>query len=327
MEPLPAGSVTVALRCGDADLVRMVSEVVAWWGAQLIVRPPGAAPPPGDVHVDAVGEQGGAADAVSWAGAGAILVARSPVSGAIVLPQGADELADALAARLAAGQVRRVGVSGSRGGAGASITAALLARTAAAAGCPVALVDLVGGLEGVLALEDEPGPRWADLAVESAPYVGSQLAGVLPTWHGVRVLAVDARGGPVEPERPGLVEVVLGALAQSCRLLVIDLGRHATVRCDDVVVVTTAEAAAVSGLPAALQRAGSARRHLLVRHHPGIAVDAQEVAAVCGMPGALALPHSRTLTGDLARGLTPGDRGRARLTRAARRVGAELNLW
>lgn len=328
-----AEPIVVALRTADRGLAGHVAEVVAWWEGNLVVRPPGAPPPPADVHIDSVTEREpgdppwsrGRGIAVvgatgSAGSAGPVASAASAdgpgPSAAIRLPERAGDLADAIAAELAARTSRTVGVLSARGGAGGSVTAALLARALVDRGGSAALVDLSGGLEHLLALEDEPGPRWADLDDASAPFVGSQLAGLLPRWAQVPVLAPDGRGGV------SAVDAALAALRESVSVVVLDAGRRRpAVTCDSLLIVTTPEPAAVLGareLAAEALAAGLADVRLVLRRHPRVEADPREVADICGVPLAAVLPHARLLTSDLARGVAPGDRRRSRLVRAAR---------
>lgn len=319
-------SAVVALRSGDPEVVANVREVARWWEADLVVRPPGAPPPPAHVHVDSVRE--GSAAQPRWPMRGTIAVVRAPgdESHAIALPDGIGELADAVGRALSTRGGRRVGVVGACGGAGASVVAAMLARTAAAHRV-VTLLDLAGGLDSLLGIEDEPGPRWGDLRVEHAPYAGERLRAALPTWHGVALLAGDARGLPAATLATHVGDVV-GACSE---LTVCDLGRSPGLSCEDMVVVTTPEPGAVARAVVLVQRLGTATReataarvHLAVRGLPGVRIAAQDVARVCGVSEAIELPHMRRLPGDLARGVAPGDRPRAHLTRAVARLAYRL---
>lgn len=320
-----AEPVVVALRTADGRLAEQVGQVVAWWEGRLVVRPPGSPPPPADVHVDSplerergdppwARERG--IDVVGGGGAG------DGPPGAIALPDGADRLADAIASQLAAVGSRTIGVVAARGGAGASVTAALLARALVDDGRGAALVDLVGGLDHLLGLEEEPGPRWADLDAAAAPFVGRQLVDVLPRWGRVPVLAADARA------RVDAVPAVLTALREGCAAAVLDLGRaRPPVGCESVLVVTTPEPSAVLDarrLVAQALASGATTVRLLLRSLPGVAVDPGEVAEVCGVPSVDLLPYARLMTADLARGVTPGDRRRSRLVRVVRRLAREI---
>ncbi|PFG35158.1 septum site-determining protein Ssd [Sanguibacter antarcticus] len=120
-----------------------------------------------------------------------------------------------------------VGVIGARGGTGASVLAAAIARVAAAGGAQTALVDADltgGGLDVLLGIEDEGGLRWPDLHAARGEVGGDELAALLPAWRGARVLSADRR----RPE--GLVgdapADVVRALARAHEVVVVDLCRH-----------------------------------------------------------------------------------------------------
>lgn len=254
------GAAVVAVRSARPELLEHVQEVVTWFDAEILVRPPGSPPPPADVHID-VPDEGAPGDPPWFPGGGGIAVGTVERPGVLCLPGDAEELADAVAAVLAVAGGRTIGVVGARGGAGTSVVTALLARTAASSGRPCAIVDLAGGLDVLLGIEDEPGPRWGDLGLEAGPYPGARLAAVLPAWGRVRLLTADARGIPA----PSLVPSVTAALGEVASVVVCDLGRGEGVlpRCDAVVVVTTAEPTSVAGVARVLgslrDRAGADR--------------------------------------------------------------------
>lgn len=168
----------VALRSAEPALIGWVEELVKWWEAELVVRPPGTPPPPADLHLDSQPER--QEGDPSWEGG--IAVGLVPAPGAYHLPQDTEELARAIAAAMPRSTARRIGVVGARGGIGASVLAALLARTYAARGWRSSLLDLDCGLDRLLGLEAEPGPRWADLVTEAAPFLGEPLFAALPSW-------------------------------------------------------------------------------------------------------------------------------------------------
>src|SRR5690606_15920045 len=87
--------------------------------------------------------------------------------------------------------------SARRGGRGTSALAAVLARLAVDAGRTTALVDgdpAGGGLDILLGVEHDAGPRWSDLLTERGGFPPDRLMAALPAWHGVRVLSGDVRG-------------------------------------------------------------------------------------------------------------------------------------
>lgn len=334
----------VALRSDDPELAAAVGEVVEWLDGDLVVCPAGAAPVPAHVHLDDGAATRSVGVAPSW-GSGVVAVARGGVGdGGVVsdrsgpqgsadrpflLPGEAGELADAVTARAVSIASTTIGVVGVGGGAGASVTAALLARVVSDGGRSTGLVDLSGGLDVMLGIEDEPGPRWADLTVEAGPFPADTLVAHLPRWAGVHVLASDARGAPTRAAVAG----VLASARRACRVVVVDLPRTAGPdvlrQCDVVVVVAGTDAVAAAGLAALVRRIAplGLRTVLAARRTPGAAIaDPAELARWCGLPLLATLPRSPTLRGDLARGLGPGERRRSGLTRAVRFLADELGL-
>jgi secretion/DNA translocation related CpaE-like protein len=132
------------------------------------------------------------------------------------------ELSDAAEAAFDAGRRGAVvAVIAGRGGAGASVFATALARTATEAS-EALLVDAdpwSGGIELVLGSEDDAGLRWPDLALQGGRLGYPALRDALPRRHGVSVLSAGRGGGDIDA-------VPLGA--------VIDAGKRggATVVCD-----------------------------------------------------------------------------------------------
>lgn len=119
-----------------------------------------------------------------------------------------------------------VGVVGARGGAGATVTAALLAR-ALARRHPAVLVDTGPGpsVAPVLGLDALPGLRWPDLTGARGAVDPGLLAANLLRWGRCAVL-------PTDDDRPGPPPVdvlpdVLDALAGAYGTVVLDLDRSA----------------------------------------------------------------------------------------------------
>lgn len=319
----------VALRSDVAALISAVREVTSWLDLELVVCFPGEPPPPADVHVDSPDEvQAGDAD---WGrGDRCLRVSlRSTEGGALQLPDQASEFADAISRglRVAGGCV--IGVLGAVGGVGSSVTAALLARALARQEEECVVVDLVGagGLEVLLACEDEPGPRWADLPRDRGPFPPQILLSALPQWNEVSVLSSDSRGMP----ETGDVDSLLRNLTGHAPVMVLDLPRHGweslIAHCTRVIVVSTGDAQAVAGLAVLTRalRATGVPTGLLVRRTGGPALaSASELASWCGLPLLGVLPNERTMTSDLNRGLTPGDRSRGALIRQTRSLVADL---
>lgn len=331
----------VAVRSADTRLLAAVQDVVGWLDGELVACAVGTAPVPAHVHVDSWAER--SPGDPSW-GPGVIRVTTGGADGGaptvggeaggeaapLVLPEQAGELADALAMRAASASSVVVGVLGAKGGVGASVTAALLARAVSEAGRSAGLVDLCGGLDVMLGIEGAPGPRWADLTAEAGPFPAASLVANLPRWVRVSVLAADARGTP----DPASFAGVLGAVRRACRVVVLDLPRSASLdvlaRCDVLLVVSGIDAASAAGLAAFTQRvapSGAAPIMLVRREARAVAAaEPADLARWCGLRLGATLPHCATLRGDLARGLGPGERGRAALTRATRALAKDLGL-
>ncbi|ACQ78880.1 conserved hypothetical protein [Beutenbergia cavernae DSM 12333] len=335
----------VALRSSDPLLVghvRRVTDVAGW---ALDVTPAGGTAPRADVHVDSVRERGPGdppwARGVRSRREGPLWVAREqpgewpapePASAVVhLLPEADAELAEAIADRAELGHARVVGVVGARGGVGASVFVGALAREAAGAGATCALVDLdpAGGLDVLLAIEHEPGPRWADLDATAGSIPPDALAAALPVWHAVHVLAGDARGGP----SAGALVPALRALREAHDVVLLDLSRRADdagatalAACDDVVVLAPGDVHGAAGLLSLAPRVAG-RGHLVVRQ--GTAGDAvlaapDELAVASGLGLAGVVRHERALRAGLERGMAPGDRRRSPLVRTARAVARRL---
>src|SRR5690606_14647126 len=102
-----------------------------------------------------------------------------------------------------------------------------VARLAVAAGVPTALVDLDpcgGGLDVLLGLEHDAGPRWADVLTERGGFPPERLVLSLPSWYSVRVLSSDVRSGV--PLDDVVARAAVHALSRAVDLLVLDLPRH-----------------------------------------------------------------------------------------------------
>lgn len=229
------------------------------------------------------------------------------------------------------GRARTLGVLGAHGGAGASVLAAVLARAAVRGGVATALVDLdpvSGGLDLLLALEHDPGLRWADLDAGAGPFL-PRLSLSLPDWRGVRVLSGDARGGRSPDDQ--VVAPALTALGQSHDLVVLDLPRAVLATADrpgpvvglgpEVLLVTGCDvrSAAAAVTASRLVRSAGLTGHLVVRRGPASAARATELAEQCGLPLAAVLGEERSLRAGLERGIAPGDT-RGPLLAAARRL-------
>lgn len=229
-----------------------------------------------------------------------------------------------------------VGVVGARGGAGATVAAALLASALARRGA-CALVELGAGpsIEVVLGTERAQGARWPDLVGARGTVDPDDLTACLPRWSGCAVLGHD-------PHRPGPPPDVTGDVLHALRAAhpwsVLDLGRVCptgdpvlavpaeVVRiCDLLLLVVPRDVpsvvAARAGVPA-VSELGPAVAALVRGPAPG-GLGAAEVATAVGLPLLGALPACRSLPAAVDRGLGPldGRRHRAAVDRVARRLG------
>lgn len=244
-----------------------------------------------------------------------------------------NESADVLELMAAVGLTRRgrvIGVVGAHGGAGTSTLAAWLARLIAADE-ECALVDanpVSAGIDHLLAIDAEPGERWADLAGEGAILPG-RLTRVLPRWHDVHVVSADDRGGV--PDVAAAIRVIT-ALAQTHPWTVLDLPVSATLPtspdralldwCDSLILVTRPDA--VSLAHARVRRAQLGRQVVAVGTTVGTKMEAAHLAGVIGAPTLFPVRNMRSARGDTDHGVAPGDRKRSGADRDVRAVLAHL---
>jgi hypothetical protein len=146
-----------------------------------------------------------------------------------------------------------VGVLGGSGGVGASSFAAVLAHAAQ----PAVLVDLDvtgGGVDVLLGIEDVPGARWSGLRLDGGRLDPHALAGGLPRWRSVPVLAVDAD----EPTAAAALQVI--EVAGRLGTVVVDLPRSPVLlrdkvllRCDLCALLARAEVRELAAAGAVLR--------------------------------------------------------------------------
>jgi secretion/DNA translocation related CpaE-like protein len=140
-----------------------------------------------------------------------------------------------------------VAVIAGRGGAGASVLATALARTAAQS-TEAILIDADpwgGGIDLVLGNEADTGLRWPDLMLQGGRLTYAALRDALPQHHGVRVLSGGRAGGEIDAAPLG---AVIHAGMSGGATVVCDVARRPTDACttaiagaDLAVVVTTAD--------------------------------------------------------------------------------------
>lgn len=317
---------TVALRSGDRHLIEKVRRLCVLAGVELEVLAPGSGPPTAAVLLDDRTEVVGA----PWrdvALSGELLELGGGEE-ALHLPADSEVVLDVLSRAAAPRRARVVGVVGAVGGIGASALAAVLARLAVAGGRASALVDLDpagGGLDVLLGIEHDAGPRWSDALAERGGFPPERLMAVLPQWHGVRVLSSDVRGG-VPAGHPVALDAV-GALSRAADAVVLDLPRsvlapgadgHWPALCEETVLLTGCDTRAAAAAAAAVGVLGEVR--LVVRGPAAGTLLPEDVADVCGRPLAAVLRPERAFTAGVERGLSPGDQRRGPLLATGRRL-------
>jgi MinD-like ATPase involved in chromosome partitioning or flagellar assembly len=204
-----------------------------------------------------------------------------------------------------------VGVVGGSGGVGASTFAAVLAAVAGDA----VLVDLEpmgGGIDVLLGMEHVPGARWSGLRLGGGRLDPALLAGGLPRWGDVAVLAADV----ALPSGSAVTEVV--AAAAELGVVVLDLPRSASPErsaalacCGLVVVLAAGDVAPLAAARAVITAMAGVRTGALVRRG---SVGAEQAAGLAGAPLLGELPP---LSARRDGRLDP-----ARLPRAAARIAA-----
>lgn len=186
-----------------------------------------------------------------------------------------------------------IGVVGGSGGVGASTFAAVLAW--AASGLLVDLDPFGGGLDVLLGIEHEPGARWSGLRLDGGRLDPELLAGGLPRWAGVPVLAVDL------PPPEG-VEPVLRAAAEGGSV-VLDLPRAASpgrdaaaAQCDLVLVLVEARVRSLAAARAVLRALPPVPVAALLRRGDVPRADAVALLGVSALGTVPAAPRGVDLT-------------------------------
>jgi secretion/DNA translocation related CpaE-like protein len=225
----------------------------------------------------------------------------------------------AAAAEPPAARAAVLAVLGGRGGAGASVLSAALARTGAAHGHRTLLVDgdpLGGGIDLVLGTEQTPGARWSDYCECRGRLSSAALHDSLPVCAGMAVLSWHR--GAVEPVSAQTMTSVLEAATRGYDLVVIDLPRHIGDACaealstaDTTLLIVPAE---VRATVAADRVADVARQHtrdlrLVVRGPAPGGLRPQVIAESLRLPLAGAMPADRHLAAAVERGEPPGRAG------------------
>jgi len=210
-----------------------------------------------------------------------------------------------------------IGVLAGCGGAGASVLAAVLAGSAAAEAGLAFLIDcdpVGGGIDVLLGCERAAGSRWSQVRLGGGTLDPAVLRDCLPSWHQVRVLAVD---DPASLEAAALVRIAdAAALAAP---MVLDLARWpspiraaALSCCDLTVLVTLPEVRAVTASAAIAQGLDPTRTVLVIRGSAP-SLPAGRIGELLGLAVLGELPHD-------AASRQPGGLDPRRLKRGTRQV-------
>ncbi|GLW08948.1 septum formation initiator [Microtetraspora sp. NBRC 13810] len=222
----------------------------------------------------------------------------------------ADEFADVGQAGDGAGLV--VGVVGGRGGAGASVLAATLARGAARRRMRTLLLDadpLGGGLDVLLGQEEASGLRWSDLVAREGRVNPSALQAALPSFGDLTVLAFHR--GDASPVPAEAMRSVLDAARRGFDLVVADLPRHVDeasagvlARATTTLLVVSADVRGVLAADQVLRvlRGHTADIRAVIR--PGV-LEEETVSSSLGVASAGTLPDQPRLAAMLDRGEAP----------------------
>jgi secretion/DNA translocation related CpaE-like protein len=221
-----------------------------------------------------------------------------------------------------------VAVIGGCGGAGASLFAAALARTAS----DPMLVDLdpwAGGIDLLVGAETTPGVRWPDLALQGGRLTWSAVRDALPQHRGMSLLSGVRRGYELDG---GAVQAVLDAGRRGGVTVVCDLARRMTdavetaLEAADLVVVVSpcdVRACAATATIAPVLAAINPNLGLVVRGPSPGGLRADEVARIAGVALLAGMRPQPGLAGQLEHtGLRMGRR--SALAAAARKVLAVL---
>lgn len=182
-----------------------------------------------------------------------------------------------------------VAVMGGRGGAGASLFAVALAQAASDA----LLIDAdpwSGGIDLLLGVEDKPGLRWPDLALEHGRLDFAALRQALPRRDRLSVLSGVRSGNDVEP---GPLAAVIDAGRRGGVTVICDCPRRLTRSveiavdaADLVVLVATADVGSCAAAPAVASAVGAINPNigLVVRGPSPAGLRAVDVARIVELP-------------------------------------------
>jgi secretion/DNA translocation related CpaE-like protein len=255
---------------------------------------------------------------------GAQLVLSLPAQDADLMA----ELSDAAEAVIEEGRCGAViAVIAGRGGAGASVFATALARTAGE-GSEALLVDAdpwSGGIDLVLGSEDDAGLRWPDLTLQGGRLSYAALRDALPRRHGVCVLSAGRGGGDIDADPLG---AVIDAGRRGGATVVCDVPRRSTAAAetaldlaDLAVVMAQADVRSCAAAATVAHWVSTVNPNvgMIVRGPAPGGLRSSDVAAIVGLPVLAAMRPQGGVAETLERG---GLRIRRRspLATAARRV-------
>lgn len=242
----------------------------------------------------------------------------------MVLPDQTGFVSSLLVGRdqLGGGGASVVRIIGGSGGVGATTLAAGLAQRAHQRGSTAALVELDaagGGIDILFGAEQEQGWRWPDMA-SATGHIGD-LRGQLPNVSGVDLMSTGRprAGGEHGMPRREAVQAVLGSLARSHDLVVLDVGANPEPGQQLRGVTVLVVAAEVKALVAAHSKIGSMGLDdavVAVRTGPGRRLDPALVADTLGLRLAAVVPHDKALPVGLEAGDPPGLGRRSRFGRS-----------
>jgi secretion/DNA translocation related CpaE-like protein len=239
----------------------------------------------------------------------------------IGLPEGETWLVDQMAAATEPTGRRAavVAVLGGRGGAGASVLAAVLARVAARHRLRTLLLDgdpLGGGIDLVVGAEGTPGARWSDYADRHGRLSTAALHDSLPAREGLAVLSWHR--GAAEPVSAETMRSVLDAAVRGYDLVVADLPRQLTeagaevlAAADTTLIVVPAEvrATVAADRVADLVRSYSRDLRVVVRGPAPGGLKPAVIAESLRLPLAGVVSTDKRLATAIERGHRPGRGG------------------
>lgn len=258
----------------------------------------------------------------------------------VTLPAGEAWLLDAVArsGQRDAARAPVVAVVGGRGGAGASVLTAALARTAAMEDLHCYALDLDPGgcgLQATMGADRLEGVGWHDLGSAIGRIPADVLREELPMIGGVRILTWTQPGTPLP--LPGVVASLLDAASRDADIVLVDLARwflltsateetlavEVLARTDVVLVVCSADvrsAAAAGRLLGSPTLAGVRQLGLVVRGPAPGALTGEDIAEALGVRLVAAMASEPGIDRIMEDGLPPGRARRGPLLKGCLRI-------